>query len=105
MSHKYKAWSPPASGYTPVRSMMSKSPFQWAALHAGAILSWALLFAIPNGGKRDKVTAIQLQAEGVRPGVPDGVACRPPGWHGLFIELKGIKNKTTGYARDMANRG
>ena len=30
-----------------------------------------LIFAIPNGGKRDIVTAKKLQMEGVVPGVPD----------------------------------
>ena len=30
-----------------------------------------LIFAIPNGGKRDIVTAKKLQMEGVTPGVPD----------------------------------
>ena len=31
---------------------------------------WAV-FAIPNGGRRNIVTAMKLRAEGVRPGVPD----------------------------------
>jgi hypothetical protein len=51
-----------------------------------------LLFAIPNGGLRDKITAGRLKAEGVKSGVPDlmlPVASRS--WHGLFIELKRIK--------------
>lgn len=30
-----------------------------------------LIFAVPNGGKRAKLTAANLQAEGVKPGVPD----------------------------------
>lgn len=30
-----------------------------------------LIFAIPNGGHRSKLTAANLQAEGVKPGVPD----------------------------------
>ncbi len=49
----------------------------------------ALIFAIPNGGRRDAVTGARLKAEGVRAGVPDlflPVARR--GFHGLFIELK-----------------
>lgn len=29
------------------------------------------MFAIPNGGKRDPITAARLKAEGVKPGVPD----------------------------------
>jgi hypothetical protein len=48
-----------------------------------------LLYAIPNGGKRNRGTAIKLKAEGLRPGVPD--YCLPVargGYHGLYIELK-----------------
>ena len=47
------------------------------------------LFAIPNGGLRNKATAIKLKREGVRAGVPD--LCLPiprRNYHGLFIELK-----------------
>jgi hypothetical protein len=51
------------------------------------------LFAIPNGGARDKVTGARLKAEGVRAGVPDLILAWPSmvaadPWHGLFIELK-----------------
>jgi hypothetical protein len=42
------------------------------------------IFAIPNGGKRDKISAIKLKAEGVRSGVPD-LMC--PDMM-LFIEMK-----------------
>lgn len=50
---------------------------------------WALIFAIPNGGKRSKATAGKLKAEGVRAGVPDLFLPIARGrWHGLFIELK-----------------
>lgn len=48
-----------------------------------------LLFAIPNGGRRDVVTASNLRAEGVRAGVPDLFLAVPAfGFHGLFIEMK-----------------
>ena len=43
-----------------------------------------LIFAIPNGGKRDIVTAKKLQLEGVTPGVPDLFV---PQWD-LWIEMK-----------------
>lgn len=61
----------------------------WARLHEHRMPGLALLFAIPNGGRRDAVTGARLKAEGVRAGVPDlflPVARR--GFHGLFIELK-----------------
>lgn len=47
------------------------------------------LFAVPNGGRRDKITAAILKTEGVRAGVPDLMLALPCGqYHGLFIEMK-----------------
>jgi hypothetical protein len=49
----------------------------------------ALMFAIPNGGRRSPKTAKTLKAEGVKAGVWDmflPVAAR--GYHGLWIEFK-----------------
>ena len=60
---------------------------QWCAWQRDA--RYRLLFAIPNGERRDKLTAARLKAQGVRSGVPD--LCLPVAagcWHGLFIELK-----------------
>ena len=48
-----------------------------------------LLFAIPNGGRRDRVSGAKLKEEGVRAGVPDLFLAIPVGCHhGMFIELK-----------------
>lgn len=57
------------------------------------------MFAIPNGGKRDNITASRLKAEGVKAGVPDTfypvprccVGCPALSGlyqHGLWIEFK-----------------
>jgi hypothetical protein len=55
----------------------------------------ASLFAIPNGGKRNLVTAMKLKAEGVKSGVPDLFLALPNEIHaGLFIELKTPKKGT-----------
>lgn len=55
------------------------------------------LFAIPNGGQRDKITAGKLKAEGVKPGVPDILlpVCRGV-WAGLFVEMKRPKTTKAG---------
>lgn len=89
--------------------------------HQAALMCWCamnkhndprldLLFAIPNGGERNRVVASKLKAEGVKPGVPD--LCLPVAapkyernttitdqirhWYcGLFIEMKkpSVKHK------------
>lgn len=47
------------------------------------------MFAIPNGGKRDAITAGKLKAEGVKPGVPDVMLpIVAQNSAGLFIEFK-----------------
>lgn len=46
-------------------------------------------FAIPNGEKRDVVTATNLKRQGVKAGVPDIMVPVPTTFHaGLFLELK-----------------
>lgn len=63
--------------------------FRTVAMHEAQRPELALLFAIPNGGKRDKITAAKLKAEGVKAGVPDlMLPVARGGYHGLFIELK-----------------
>jgi hypothetical protein len=47
-----------------------------------------MIFAIPNGGARNKATGGILKAEGVLAGVPDLFV---PAWR-LFIEMKRRKN-------------
>lgn len=63
----------------------------------------ALLFAIPNGGARDRITGKRLKDEGVRAGMPD--ICLPwpsGGCHGLFIELKRQRGGTVSKAQAEA---
>lgn len=65
--------------------------FVWAAQESPPCIRADLrsLFAIPNGGKRDAITAARLKAEGVRAGVPDIFLPVGKGRHlGLFIEMK-----------------
>lgn len=60
-----------------------------------------VFFAIPNGGKRGKVTAAQLRDEGVLPGIPDLLLCVPNagGAHGLFLELKTARGSVSAAQR------
>lgn len=70
--------------------------FRWAEYQAKAKPELALMFAIPNGGHRNKATAARLKAEGVKAGVPD--ICLPVArgeYHGLWIEMKAGRNKPT----------
>lgn len=63
--------------------------FRWAAAERHRYPELALLFHIPNGGKRGKAEASIFKAEGVKAGIPD--LCLPVargGYHGLYIELK-----------------
>jgi hypothetical protein len=63
--------------------------FEWAESAAKKTPELRLLFAVPNGGKRDKVTAAILKREGVKSGVPDICLPVPCGkYHGLYIEMK-----------------
>lgn len=60
----------------------------------------SFIFAIPNGGKRDKITAGKLKAEGVKPGVPDiFVPITTPQFAGMFIEMK--RTKSAGKAKGV----
>lgn len=74
--------------------------FQWAALEARMYPELQLLFAIANGGKRHIKTAVMLKRTGVKAGVPDMMLpVARGGYHGLYIELKRVKNSTTSAAQ------
>ena len=79
--------------------------FKWAKLQEKKYPCLRLMFAIPNGGHRHKLTAMKLKAEGVKAGVLDVFLPVPmqkktygfnTGWiPGLWIEMKYGKNKLT----------
>lgn len=75
---------------------------QWARLQEKTVPELAALFAIPNGGKRGKVTAALLKKEGVKAGVPDLFLAMPRnGEHGLFIEMKSPTGRLTSSQKEM----
>ncbi len=72
--------------------------FNWAAYIPE--LKWA--YAIPNGGKRDKIEAAHLKRQGVKAGVSDIFVPLPKGkYHGLYIEMKVKPNKPTDKQKDF----
>lgn len=70
--------------------------FAWAEDNVERLPALSLMFAIPNGGHRHAAVAAKLKMEGVRAGVPDIFLPWPAhGRHGLFIEMKYGRNKTS----------
>lgn len=65
--------------------------FHWAAMQQSEYPELALLFHIPNGGKRGKAEAARFKMEGVKAGVPDLFLPVAVGkHHGMFIEMKRV---------------
>lgn len=63
--------------------------FSWASVKANSGYMTRLLFAIPNGGKRNPREAVRMKLAGVKSGVPDMfLPVARNGLHGLWIELK-----------------
>jgi hypothetical protein len=84
--------------------------FKWAKMREKRIPELALMYAIPNGGKRSKAVAGKLKAEGVKAGVPD--ICMPVArgkHHGLYIELKAPGGKPSDtqskWIKDLSDQG
>lgn len=80
----------------PTESVEQQSLFQWAAWQSNTYPELSLMYHVPNGGSRNKAEAGRFKAEGVKAGVPD--ICLPVargGYHGLYIELKRLKNSKT----------
>ena len=68
----------------------------WADWNAIMYPELRWLHHIPNGGSRNKAEAANLKRQGVKAGVPDlFLPVARGGYHGLYIELKYGKNKTS----------
>lgn len=60
------------------------------------------MFAIPNGGSRNKIEAANLRRQGVKAGVSDVFLPLPCGdYHGLWIEMKVKPNTPTQKQREF----
>lgn len=67
--------------------------FQWANAESHNYPCLACMFAVPNGGYRNKATAVRMKRTGVRAGVPDVFLPFSNGKeHGLFVEMKRKKH-------------
>ena len=67
---------------------------QWCQYRFSAIPELALLYAVPNGDRRDIKVATRLKGEGVRAGVSDMCLPVPRGpWHGLYLEFKSQRGR------------
>lgn len=65
---------------------------RWFRLQYPSLAS--LLFSVPNGGRRDRVTGAILKAEGAVAGVADLLLLQPTlHYHGLAIEMKTPKGR------------
>lgn len=80
-------------------SSQQKALFCWAALNKDCWPELEFMYAVPNGGQRNIMTAARMKAEGVRKGVPD--ICLPARrltnqrsyLSGLYVEMKIGTNK------------
>lgn len=79
-----------------IESQHQRALFDWIRTQEKRDHRYSKIFAIPNGAKRDKITASNLKREGVLSGVWDIFIPIPRGaLGGLFIEMKAGKNKLT----------
>jgi len=76
--------------------------FCWCAMSVDKYPQLKWIFAIPNGGSRHIAEAVKFVGTGTRAGVPDIFLpyaiqhdYEPALYHGLFIEMKVGKNKTS----------
>lgn len=70
-------------------SQEQQALFRWWRLFQPKLAPGRVMYAIPNGGRRDAVTGARLKAEGVLAGVPDVFLAAPmPPHAGLYIEMK-----------------
>jgi len=68
--------------------------FELVRLHEQRDPRFGDIYATPNGGFRHKKTALDMKAEGVKPGVLDVFVRYPSGrFHGMFIEFKRSKKE------------
>lgn len=79
----------------PTESEEQQTLFRWSAMQCGKYPELALMFHVPNEGKRSKAVGGRMKAEGLKSGVPDIFLPVPRGeYHGLFVEMKRTRGGT-----------
>ncbi|HBI92754.1 MAG TPA: VRR-NUC domain-containing protein [Terrisporobacter glycolicus] len=77
----------------------------WCKMQENVYPAVKNIYAIPNGGYRNKIEAKNLKLQGVKSGVPDLHLAYPNSfYHGLYIEMKWGKNKPTENQEDWIKR-
>lgn len=81
-------------------SIEQQQLFAWAEWLIPRRPELALMYHIPNEGKRSKATGGRMKAEGLKEGVPDICLLVPSGtYHGLYIEMKRVGGKASSEQR------
>lgn len=76
----------------PTEASEQMALFEWAEWEAAKYPQLRFMLAIPNGGSRHILEAMNLKKQGVKRGVPDiFLPVSKGGYHGMFIEMKRIK--------------
>lgn len=85
---------------TPTETQEQIALLDWAAVMQGRYKELALLFHIPNEGKRSYRVGVELRLMGLKRGVPDlFLPVARGGYYGLFVEMKSAKGKPTSEQR------
>ena len=84
--------------------------FSWCDYNRNRYPELALLYHVPNGGKRDAATARALKRQGVKAGIPDLVLpVARVGFYGLYIELKApggkLEQSQIDFLRGVSHQG
>lgn len=92
MTAALKPWSAPRESRPKARRN------DWEAIEQKQLFDWLdlqypkeskLIYHVPNGGKRDAITAKKLQGQGVKAGIPDiCIDLARGGYFGMRIEFK-----------------
>lgn len=94
----------------PTEHQIQAAFIEWVKLHEKIEPGLKLSFAVPNGGKRNVITATLIKNEGVKRGVPDwlcpvNVLCTADGsrYYGLAIEFKARLGKISPEQNEYCN--